>query len=150
MFKFLAATISLAVVATSTQAADWRSQTTDIRPGTFVGARLRVPLGSQRASSPRAALTIAPTQSRISQDGMIRTGIGEGFALNFTRGSKPSLTLAGVRADQALGLQQGRSVGGTRLGVSTGGWVAIGVGVAALVGGLVVLNALKEADEHSD
>lgn len=138
------AVIASGLVTAPVQAADW----SDVRPGTFVGARLT--LGGKRGARPSAAFTIAPTQNRISSDGMTMK-IGEGIALNLTSGAKPTLTLAGIRADQALGLSPSTEAKAkAKLGISTGGWVAIGLGVAAVVGGAVVLNALQEADENSD
>ena len=57
----------------------------------------------------------------------VKTTIGEGIALNL--GRKPTLTLAGVPADQALGLRPSNEVdAGQKMGVSTGGWIAIGLG----------------------
>jgi len=110
------------------------------RPGAFVGARLQLPLGGQHSRQPRAALAAAPTHSRMSDRGMVQTRIGEGIALNLTPGARPTLTLAGVRADSTLGLrQQGQAGADDKLRISTGGWIAIGVGTVALaVGGLAL------------
>ena len=73
--------------------------------------------------------------------------IGEGIALNLTPGAKPTLTLAGVRADTALGLQRDRDLDSdNKVGISTGGWVAIGVGSAALIFGGLYLAADHIAD----
>lgn len=120
----------------------------DIRPGAFVGARLNLSLGGRGAAKPRAQLAFAPTQSRISGDGMVRTRIGEGLALNLTGQRKPMLTLGGVRADSALGLQRNGSVKiDQKTGISTGGWIAIGVGTAVVVGLGAFYVWLKEADE---
>lgn len=137
--------LASALLAAPVQAADW----SDVRHGTFVGARLTI--GGNHGSRPRAALTFAPTQSRISYDGVSNLRIGEGLALNFTPRSKPTLTLAGVRADQALGLSPSTEVNAKRrLGVSTGGWIAIGAGVAALAGGAYFIHLAVEADKNSD
>ena len=145
MKKAVMVLVASALFASSAQAQDW----SDVRPGTFVGARLTI--SGKTAGKPRAALTIAPIQTRTSHDGFRSMSIGEGFAFNLTPGAKPTLTLAGVRADRALGLHRNGSVDSDRkLGVSTGGWIAIGVGVAALVGGIYVIHVLKEADENSD
>jgi hypothetical protein len=123
--------------------------TIDVRPGAFVGARIKLPLG-ERAMA-RAELAIAPTQSRISASGLVRTGIGEGVALSFDAKSKPFLTVAGSRADRALGLQpRGQADVGKRMGVSSAGWVAIGVGVVALAAGGYFLYLVHEADKNSD
>ena len=77
--------------------------------------------------------------------------IGEGIAFNLSPGSRPSFTLAGVRADRMLGLHPKGSVeSGHKLGVSKGGWVAIGAGVVVLAGGIFVLHRINEADKNSD
>jgi len=129
------------IVTAPVQAADW----SDVRPGTFVGARLTI--GGKTGGRPSAALTIAPTQNRISSSGMSSMRIGEGIALNLTPGAKPTLTLAGVRADTALGLQRDRDLDSdNKVGISTGGWVAIGVGSAALIFGGLYLAADHIAD----
>jgi hypothetical protein len=64
---------------------------------------------------------------------LVRTDIGEGIALDFTSNSKPTLTLAGVRADRALGMSGSRRPGdNNKMGLSTGAWV--GIGVLAAIG----------------
>lgn len=129
------------LITAPVQAADW----SDVRPGTFIGARLTI--GGRTGGRPSAALTIAPTQNRISQNGIGDMTIGEGLALNLTPGARPTLTLAGVRADTALGLQRDRDVdSGKKLGMSTAGWVAVGVGSAALIFGGLYLAADHIAD----
>ena len=136
-----------ALVTSPVQAADWRSQTTDVRPGTFVGARVQIPLGGRAAARPRASLTLAPTMSRISSTGMVRTEIGDGLALSFGPRSKPELTLGGIRADTALGLHRnGDPNAGRKHGVSSGGWVAIGLGSAAIIAGGLYLAAVHIAN----
>ena len=131
-FSLLLAT----VVVAPAQGAGWERAASDVRPGAFVGARVQLPLGHHASPSPRATLAIAPTASRISREGMVRTRIGEGLALSIGE-SKPSLTIAGFRADTALALrQQGASAPGKQLAISTAGWVAIGVGTVIVVGGV--------------
>jgi len=132
------------LAATPVQAADWG----EVRPGTFIGAQLTI--GGKYKGRPSAALTIAPTQNRIYRSGRSSTKIGEGFALNFTAGTKPTLTLAGIRADTALGLQRDRSFESkNELGISRSGWIAIGVGSVALIAGGLYLYAdhLADCDE---
>lgn len=129
------------LITAPVQAADW----SDVRPGTFIGARLTI--GGRTGGRPSAALTIAPTQNRISQNGIGDMTIGEGLALNLTPGARPTLTLAGVRADTALGLQRDRDLDSSKkLGMSTAGWVAVGVGSAALIFGGLYLAADHIAD----
>ena len=145
MKKAAAAMIATSLLAAPAQAAEWN----DVRPGTFIGARLTI--GGQNGGRPSAALTFAPTQHRISGDGLTSMKIGEGIALNLTPGAKPTLTLAGVRADTALGLQRGGVHDSDRqLGISTGGWIAIGV-TAALIGGAAVFYAAAtNCEDHED
>ena len=126
-------------------AADWQSQTVEVRPGTFIGARLTI--GGRTGGRPSAALTVAPTQNRISNDGTTSMKVGEGIALNLKSGRRPTLTLVGIRADTALGLRRsGNLDADKKLGVSSGGWVAIGVGALALVAGGLYLAADHIAD----
>jgi hypothetical protein len=147
--KILISLTAAGLFVAPAQAADWKDRAAIVQPGTFVGARLTI--GGRTGQRPRAALTIAPTQTRTSHDGFSSMRIGEGIAFNLTPGAKPTLTLAGVRADTVLGLHRNGSIdAGRKLGVSEGGWVAIGVGVVALAGGLYVLHLAEEADENSD
>lgn len=144
MKKAAIVVIATGLVTAPVQAADW----SDVRPGTFVGARLTI---GGKTGRPSAALTVAPTQNRISPSGMSSMTIGDGIALNLTPGARPTLTLAGVRADQALGLSPSTDANAKRkLGISTGGWVAIGVGVVAVAGGAYFLHLVHEAEENSD
>ena len=148
MRAILTASIAIAVAATPTQAAGWSQQGSEIRPGAFIGARLKVPLGGSVRSAPRAGLTIAPTQSRISRNGYISSRIGEGVALDLA-GAKPTLALGGVRADQALGLTtRPPTKTDQKSGISTGGWIASGVGTV-VVGGLIGFALWVDADNDS-
>jgi len=145
LFSVTLATFMMAPV----QAADWRSQAVDVRAGVFVGAKVQLSLGGKAPEAPRAALTLAPTLNRISSTGEVRTNIGEGLALNFSPRSKPTLTLAGIRADNALGLQrQGKVDEDQKLGISTTGWVAIGAGAALVVGVALFLGGIDCAQAN--
>lgn len=113
----------------------------DAQFGTFVGARVQLRLGGRVPERARASLTIAPTRSTSSSGGEIRTQIGEGIAFNLAPGAQPSLTLAGVRADQILGMnQQGTTEADRKLGLSTGAWIGIGVVTAVILGAVVFSN----------
>jgi len=148
MRKILASFVGAGLLVSPVQAADWRDQPSTIQPGVFAGAKLRISMRGKSAGKPRAALGIAPAQSRISGDAMVNTSIGEGLALNFTSGKKPTVTLAGVRADRALGLTSGPgSSAGTRLGMSDGGKVALGVGAALLIGAGIFYAVAVSCDE---
>jgi len=95
--------------------------------GTFVGARLRVPLdGTSR--SPRATLTAAPALHSRDRTGENRLRIGQGLEFGL-QGEKLRFDLAGHPVSSLA--QGGPSPGGPRSNVSTVGWVAIGVGVVA-------------------
>lgn len=145
MRKVVASIVAANFLVAPVHAADWHDQTTDIREGAFVGARLKISLGASRKAKPQAELAIAPTQSRISDHGFVRTSIGEGVALRLSPKAKPSLTLAGVPVNSALGLKpQGEVDADHKLGISTAGYIAIGVGVAALVGGFIFYQDFKD------
>jgi len=131
----LAVIIAATLLAAPAEAASWQDQPTEVRPGAFLGARVKLPLGGHTTTKARAELAFAPTQSRISNSGLVRTRIGEGFAFGLTPHSKPTLTVGGTRADVALGFAgAGRAKNDQKMGISTGGWVAIGVGTVLIVG----------------
>lgn len=95
--------------------------------GAFGGARLRVPLGGG-SEKPQAGLAFTSTL-RSGPTGELRFAKGAEFGFS---GDAPALelTLAGTPASR---LAEGRSApDGSKLGVSTLGWVAIGVGVMAV------------------
>lgn len=106
--------------------------------GTFAGARLRVPLGGEGDRKPRAGLAVAPLMQGRQADGTVRTRFGEGVEFGLNGGQKAELSVAGTPVSR---LAQGKAgPEGRKAGVSTIGWVAIGVGVAAAtVLGLYVL-----------
>ena len=151
MRRVLIAIMVSALMAGEAQAAEWQNQGAEVRTGAFVGAKLKLSLGDRADAKPHAQLAIAPSRSSISNAGFIRTRIGEGAAFELRPGGKPELMLAGMPADSALGLRpQGQAHPGQKLGVSSGGWVAIGVGVAVLAGGLYFLHRVDEANKATD
>ena len=101
--------------------------------GAFGGIRLRVPLdGRAGERQVRAGLTLAPTLQTRNARGETRTRIGEGLELGFNGDDRVRLTLAGAPVSR---LAQGEAEpDGRRAGVSTLGWVAIGVGVVVVTG----------------
>ncbi len=106
-----------------------RSQQT----GAFAGFRLRVALdGNARQRPVRVALTLAPTLHSQRVDGAVRTRFGEGLELGVGNDRQPALTLAGTRVDRLGVRPSGMAPEGSRAGVSTVGWIAIGVGVSAV------------------
>lgn len=109
--------------------------------GAFAGARLRVPLGG--AEKPQAGLAL--TNVRLDGSGARR--FSKGVELGFAGDRQLQLSLAGRRLDK-LAMQPGRRAPeGQKLGVSTVGWVAIGVGVAVVVGGLLFLDAVRDSSD---
>jgi hypothetical protein len=132
------------MLTSPTQAADLQAQQSEVQPGNFVGARIKLPLGGPKPSQPQAQIALAPKRSRISNDGFVDPQIGEGVALNLNSAAKASLTVGGVPIDVA------RTDAKRKLGISNGGWVAIGLGVVALAAGGYFLYLLDEAEENSD
>lgn len=151
MRKFVTSVLAAAVIATPLHAAPWQDQGSQVRPGAFIGAQFKMSFGGPARSYARAQVAFAPTRSRLSNSGQVTTRIGEGLALDFTSNAKPKVTLVGMRADTALRLTRaGRSETGPKFGISTTGWVAIGVGVAALAGGVYLLHLIDEAEKNSE
>jgi hypothetical protein len=100
------------------------------RQGAFAGARLRIPLNGTGAGKAQAGLTVAPILQGRQADGSIRTRFGEGMELRLSGTARPQLAFGGRTLAQ---LTQDRSgPDGRKAGISTIGWVAIGVGVAAV------------------
>jgi len=134
MHKSLGFIAAVSLLAVPAQAHSWDDQTTGRHTGTFVGAQFKLQFHGGKVDRPRASLGVAPAFSRLSTHG-VHTTIGDGLALSITPGAKPNLTLAGVRADTALGLtRNGRAGSKDKRGVSTGGWIAIGVGTVLVAG----------------
>jgi hypothetical protein len=144
------ASASLLSISVEAQAAQF--EYAESRTGAFVGARFQIPLGGKAISKPRASLAIAPAFRRTSSNGEVRSAIGEGAAFNF--GSRPSLTLMGVRADRLLEFHSSGDLDtDQKQGISQGGWIAIGVG-AVLVGAAIyaytVYDEATSCEEHAD
>lgn len=115
------------------------------RQGAFAGARIRIPLGSAKATRVRAGLTVAPLRQGRAADGSLRTTFGQGVELGLGETGRPALSLAGTRVDRLSLGPNGKAPEGARAGVSTLGWVGIGVGFVALV--FVALIAACSADD---
>lgn len=110
--------------------------------GTFGGVRLSIPFGGGVREPVRAGLTFAPTTRTDHQDGRVRTRIGEGLEFGFNGRGPAQFSLAGTPVNR---LVQGRGgPDGRRLGVSTVGWIAIGVGASLVI--LVAATALCASD----
>lgn len=108
--------------------------------GAFAGARLRVPLGGGR-ERPQAGLAMTSTL-RNGATGELRFARGAELGVS-GKDSGLQLSLAGTPVSKLA--QGGLGPAGRRQGVSTLGWVAIGVGAVALV--LVALVAACSADD---
>ena len=135
MRKCMIAALAAAQIVATTQpafAADLGERVTVAqRQGAFAGARLRIPLSGSRAGKAQAGLTIAPLLQGRQADGSIRTRFGEGVELRLTGEKGPQMAFGGRSLAQ---LTEGRTgPDGRKAGVSTIGWIAIGVGVAAII-----------------
>lgn len=138
------------IAAAQPVAAAGFEEMTTAQSGTFTGARIRLSLGGRQQDRKfRAGLTMAPTLRSQAISGETRTRFGEGLELGFT-GKRPLTLSLGGRPVSSL-LPGGRkSEDEQRLGISTGGYVAIGVGVAALVGAFMLYDHYRDADAVSD
>ncbi|MGI8931965.1 MAG: hypothetical protein ACR2FK_06275 [Sphingomicrobium sp.] len=135
------------ILAVQPAAAAGFEEMTTVQSGTFTGARIRLSLGGRQHDRKfRAGLTIAPTLRSQSMWGATRTRFGEGLELGFA-GERPLTLSLGGRPVSRLAPGGRKSEDNRRLGVSTGGKVAIGAGVVALVAGAIVLGVVIS---HSD
>jgi len=112
--------------------------------GLFAGFRLRVPLAGEADRQPvRAGFAVAPTvQSRALNGGEVRTRFGEGLEFGFNGREPVGLSVAGTPVSRLV--QGPDSPQGEKAGVSTIGWVAIGVG--ALIAVVLVAGAICLSD----
>ena len=119
-----------------------------VQSGTFAGARIRLSLGGKQQNQKfRAGLTVAPTLRSQTVSGQTRTRFGEGLELGFT-GERPlALSLAG-RPVSSLLPGRSKSEDERRLGISTAGYVAIGAGIALVVGAVLVADAIEDSREN--
>jgi hypothetical protein len=104
------------------------------RMGMFGGVQVRLPFGGQRTERVRAGLALAPMMRSQRIGGATATRVGEGLELNLTE-RRPELRFAGTRLDRLGVRPDGQGPDGRRLGVSTLGWVGIGLGAVVLVAG---------------
>jgi len=87
---------------------------------------------------------VAPTLRSRSASGETRTRIGEGVELGFNGDDRVRLSLAGTPVSR---LAQGEAgPDGRRAGISPIGWVAIGVGVAAVAAATWFVIAINDDD----
>jgi hypothetical protein len=139
--------LAAAQPAFAAELAESRSQQT----GAFAGLRVRMGLdGTREQRRLRAGLTVAPTLHSRSAAGETRLRFGEGVELGIVGGDKVRLSLAGTPVNR---LAQGATgPDGRRLGVSTAGWVAIGIGatVAVLGVGYLVFTEMMDCDADEE
>ena len=120
-----------ALTGTATAAAQSYAPVRETETGAFGGVRLRVPFGGAAREPVRAGLAFAPTARTDHQDGRVRTRIGEGLEFGMIGREPMQFSLAGTPLNRLA--QGGTGPDGRKLGVSTIGWIAIGVGVAAVI-----------------
>jgi hypothetical protein len=141
------AAAALSLVAQPVAAAELpREAGAQVERGTFVGARFRVPLG-QSVEKPHAGLALTATQRT---PGRAELRFAKGLELGFAGDDRLRLSLHGQSVSRLVAGGEGPA--GRKLGVSTVGWVAIGVGVVVLaVGGVYVLcgtGAICNTDDN--
>jgi hypothetical protein len=144
MKKLLAAAlIASQVLGTTAPAfAQGYAPARETEAGTFGGVRVRIPFGGGAREEIRAGLAFAPTARTDYQDGRVRTRIGEGLEFGVVGRQPLQFSLAGTPVAR---LGQGRAgPEGRRLGVSTIGWIAIGIGASLVI--LVAATAICASD----
>ena len=144
MKKLLAAVlIASQVLGTAAPAfAQGYAPVRETQAGTFGGVRVRIPFGGAAREPMRAGLAFAPTARTEHQDGRVRTRIGEGLEFGIVGREPLQFSLAGTPVSR---LVQGRAgPDGRRMGVSTIGWIAIGVGASLVI--LVAATAICASD----
>lgn len=131
MKKLVIAALLAAQVAPAAAAEFASGRDTDA--GAFAGLRLRVALdGGATQQRVRAGLTVAPTLRTLDVQGERRMQIGEGLELGWSGRNRFEMSVAGRPMSQLIQGADGPE--GRRAGVSTLGWVAIGVGAVVVVG----------------
>ncbi len=139
--------VAQSLVAAQPAAAAPFDEITTVQNGTFAGARIRLSLGGrQQEGKIHAGLTIAPMLRSQTISAVSRIRIGEGLELGFAGERRLAWSLGGRPVSRLLP-GGSKSEDDRRLGTSTGGYVAIGVGVAALVAGAIVAGVVID---HSD
>ena len=130
MKKLLIAALAASQIATPALAQNY-SPVRDTETGTFSGVRLRVPFGGSAREPVRAGFTFAPIARTEQMDGRVRTRIGEGLEFGLNGRGPAQFSLAGTPVSRLI---QGRAgPDGRKQGVSTLGWIAIGVGATAII-----------------
>ena len=144
MNKLLTATLVAGQVLTSAAPAFAQaySPVRETQAGTFSGVRLRIPFGGGTREPVRAGITFAPTTRTDHQDGRVRTQIGEGLEFGLVGREPLQFSLAGTPVNRLV--QGAAGPDGERHGISTIGWIAIGVGASLVI--LVAATAICASD----
>lgn len=120
--------------------------------GAFAGLRLRVPFdGNAEQRRIRAGFALAPTMHRQAAGGETQLHVGEGMELGLVGREPVQLSIAGTPVSRLA--QGGSGPKGERLGVSTLGWIAIGVGaflVVAAGASYLVAADILDCDDGED
>jgi hypothetical protein len=129
------AAAALSLVAQPLAAAELpRESGIAVERGTFVGARFRIPLGRSDEKA-HAGLALTATQRA---PGRAELRFAKGLELGYAGDARLRLSLHGQPVSRLVPGKAGPE--GRKLGVSTLGWVGIGVGVVVLsVAGVYVL-----------
>lgn len=125
----IAALLASQTVSAAAASLESDRRVADTEIGSFAGARLRLDLGGpQRGVSPRdrfrAGLVVAPTMSSQRVDGGRSLRFGEGLEYGVRGTRAAGLAIAG----RPIARRGDAATPERRAGVSTLGWVAIGVG----------------------
>jgi hypothetical protein len=148
--KLIVAALIAAQAVAGTEAAaaslDTETRLAAQRTGAFAGARFRVPFGGAESGKARATLAVAPSFHGQKSDGSLRTRYGAGMELSLTGWQNAQLSLAGTPVSQLAAGRKGPD--GEKLGVSTTGWLAIGIGgIVLAIGTLYVLADARCGDD---
>ncbi len=130
------------------------------RTGFGAQASVRIKLGGKQQvrGSERVALGIAagPAVS-LQRNGVTRTRVSPALGLTFKPGYETSFSLAGQRlattytkAGYAQAQRDGKLPKGRRNGVSTAGWIGIGVGAVAAILLITFLTCTNEPTTGAD
>ena len=103
--------------------------------GAFAGARLRIAVGGEKAGKPTIGLGITGLAQSRSSDGAVRTRLSEGVQFGYSADRKLGLTVAGQPLDARRPSLQDKGEDDDD-GISTLGWIGIGVGAALVVAGV--------------
>lgn len=143
--------VAQCILAAQPAAAAGFEQSTTVQNGTFTGLKIRLSLGGRQHDQKfRAGLMFAPTLRSQTVSGESRMRIGEGFEFGLVGRRPLTFSLGGQPVGHLL--PDGRKPeNDERMGASTGGKIAIGAGVIALVAGAVVLGiVISQSDDAPD